>query len=1101
MAVPANASYITGTSVAVAVNATKAGYTSPSDVTRTLTLNLVAPSARTYTVPGSLKVGVAVTPMTPSATTDTDIASYGATGLPAGLAIDTGTGVISGTPSAASTGTASVTVTITDDAGNEATVSLTFPAVSKGEQALAGFAYTPSSLTFGDSAPSLTAPADPKGAVTYSATPSSVCTVNASTGALTIAGVGTCVVEATAAATADYEARTVSTTVTVEPAGTLALSLDAIAGDNVVNIAEKAAGFAIRGRTGTESGVSVTVTVGVQTLSATSGTGGAWSVAVPANASYITGTSVAVAVNATKAGYTSPSDVTRTLTLNLVAPSARTYTVPGSLKVGVAVTPMTPSATTDTDIASYGATGLPAGLAIDTGTGVISGTPSAASTGTASVTVTITDDAGNPTTVSLAFPAVSKGEQSLSGFGYDPSSLTFGDAAPSLSAPADPKGALTYSAAPPSVCTVNAGTGALTIVGAGACVVEATAAGNADYEAASEAFTVTVEPAGTQALTLALDAIAGDDVVNIAEKASGFAIRGQTGSESGASVTVTVGTETLTTTSGADGAWSVPVPADADYLTGTGVSVTVEASKTGFTAPVPVTRTLRVDLVAPSSPSWTVPASLKVGVAILDMTPSSTADTDIASYGATGLPAGLAIAAETGVISGTPSAASASTSSVTVTVTDTAGNEATISLTFPAVSKGVQNLAGFAYAPSSLTFGDSAPSLTAPAGAKGAVTWSATPSSVCTVNASTGALTIAGAGTCEVTATAAGNADYEAASEAFTVTVTERDVAGIRLTETTLDVPRGGTAIYGVKLTARPTGNVTVRITGLAGTDLTVTDANGVDLAQANAGLVFTTGSWEVDQYVTVAADRNAGAADYEVTITHRASGTDYGGVTASLKVTVAKRGVCHRDPNLREDIMSRLTHVEAIDPGDCGAVADEMLARVAVGGADRWGGVAAPRGLRGAVGGARGAHRGQRVARVVAGGGVRWSRCGGEAVRAQQRHRAGRGGCVPRDAEAADARPERQRHLDAGAGCVCGAERARGAVRAGQSAGGDAARRAGGSGEPRQGGGSAGGGGVASRQPRLRAGDGAVGEHAHAGARGFGDVSGAADDTARHLD
>ena len=187
-------------------------------------MDLVAPSSPSWTVPGSLQVGVAVTDMTPSATADTDIASYGASGLPAGLAIDPGSGAIGGTPSAASTGTAPVTVTITDDAGNETTVSLAFPAVSKGEQDLAGFAYTPSSLTFGDTAPSLSAPADPKGALTYSAAPSSVCTVNAGTGALTIAGAGACVVEATAAATADYEARTVSTTVTVEPAGTLTLS-------------------------------------------------------------------------------------------------------------------------------------------------------------------------------------------------------------------------------------------------------------------------------------------------------------------------------------------------------------------------------------------------------------------------------------------------------------------------------------------------------------------------------------------------------------------------------------------------------------------------------------------------------------------------------------------------------------------------------------------------------------------------------------------------------------------------------------------------------------------------------------------------------------
>ena len=206
-----------------------------------------------------------------------------------------------------------------------------------------------------------------RGALTYSAAPSSVCTVNAGTGALTIAGAGACVVEATAAATADYEARTVSTTVTVEAAGTLALTLDAVTGDNVVNIAEKAAGFVIRGRTGTESGVSVTVTVGTEPLSATSGADGAWSVTVPMAAGHLTGTGVEVKVEASKTGFTDATPVTRTLTVDLVAPSSPSWTVPGSLQVGVAVTPMTPSTTTDTDIASYGASGLPAGLAIDGG--------------------------------------------------------------------------------------------------------------------------------------------------------------------------------------------------------------------------------------------------------------------------------------------------------------------------------------------------------------------------------------------------------------------------------------------------------------------------------------------------------------------------------------------------------------------------------------------------------------------------------------------------------------------------------------------------------------------------------------------------------------
>ena len=184
-------------------------------------------------------------------------------------------------------------------------------------------------------------------------------------------------------------------------AGTLALTLDTIAGDDTVNIAEKAAGFTISGATGSEAGVSVTVTVGGTELTATSATGGAWSVAVPPGASYITGTSVAVTVSASKTGYTSPSDVTRALAVDLAAPSA-TYTAPSSLKVGVAVGAMTPS-TTDTDIASYGATGLPLGLGIDTGTGVISGTPDTAAANTADATVTVTDTAGNTANASIAW--------------------------------------------------------------------------------------------------------------------------------------------------------------------------------------------------------------------------------------------------------------------------------------------------------------------------------------------------------------------------------------------------------------------------------------------------------------------------------------------------------------------------------------------------------------------------------------------------------------------------------------------------------------------------------------------------------------------------
>ena len=111
--------------------------------------------------------------------------------------------------------------------------------------------------------------------------------------------------------------------------------------------------------------------------------------------------------------------------------------------------------------------------------------------------------------------------------------------------------------------------------------------------------TATSTPMTTPTLPLSLDVIAGDDVVNIAEKAGGFVITGDTGSVGGASVTVTIGSGTLTATSAPSGAWTVTVPADASYVTGASVDITVNATLTGYNAAVELTSTLAVDLVRP----------------------------------------------------------------------------------------------------------------------------------------------------------------------------------------------------------------------------------------------------------------------------------------------------------------------------------------------------------------------------------------------------------------------------------------------------------------------------------------------------------------------
>ena len=684
--VAADAAYITGASVALSVAAAKTGYTAPGPVTRTLTVDLSGPTAPSYSAPDSLKVGEAITAATPAG--GADINRYTAADLPPGLAIDAASGAITGTPTATATATAAVTVTVSDTAGNPATVALTFPAVAKGDQDLSGFAYSSPSVTFGATAPTLTAPTVLESAALSYTSTAAVCTVDASSGALALVAAGACTVTVSAAATTNYNADTATFEITVNPAGALTLRVDAVAGDDTVNIAEKAAGFSIGGTTGAAAGVAVTVVLGTQTFTAVTSaaltdhdddTGtpeqAAWSVDVAADAAYITGASVALSVAAAKTGFTAPTNVTRTLTVDLSGPTAPSYSAPDSLKVGEAITAATPAG--GADINRYTAADLPPGLAIDAASGAITGTPTATTTATAAVTVTVSDTAGNPATVALTFPAVAKGDQDLSGFAYSSPSVTFGATAPTLTAPTVLESAALSYTSTAAVCTVDASSGALALVAAGACTVTVSAAATTNYNADTATFEITVNPAG--ALTLRVAAVAGDDTVNIAEKAAGFSIGGTTGADAGVAVTVVLGTQTFTAVTSAaltdhdddtgtpeQAAWSVDVAADAAYITGASVALSVAAAKTGYTAPGPVTRTLTVDLSGPTAPSYSAPDSLKVGEAITAATPAGGAD--INRYTAADLPPGLAIDAASGAITGTPTATTTATAAVTVTV-------------------------------------------------------------------------------------------------------------------------------------------------------------------------------------------------------------------------------------------------------------------------------------------------------------------------------------------------------------------------------------------------------------------------------------------------
>ena len=114
-------------------------------------------------------------------------------------------------------------------------------------------------------------------------------------------------------------------------------------------------------------------------------------------------------------------------------------------------------------------------------------------------------------------------------------------------------------------------------------------------------------------------------------------------------------------------------------------------------------------------------------------------------------------------------------------------------------------------------------------------------------------------------------------TEDLPVTVTDNDTAGIVLTPTTLGVTEGGSATYTVELATEPSGEVTVTVGGATGTDLTV----------VNPSLTFTASTWNSAQTVEVRADEDDDGSDDSATLSHTASGADYGSVTEDLPVTV----------------------------------------------------------------------------------------------------------------------------------------------------------------------------------------------------------------------
>jgi hypothetical protein len=340
--------------------------------------------------------------------------------------------------------------------------------------------------------------------------------------------------------------------------------------------------------------------------------------------------------------------------VTVVPPADQTNAAGDAVSLAVAATDSAGQSLT------YSASGLPAGLSINAASGVISGTIAltAASTTPYSVSVTATDGAYSSTqsfawTVSHVL-VISPGDQS------SPAGNTVTLA---ISARDHDGYMLTYSATglPPGL-SINSSTGVITgTVAAGAdanspygVLVTASDGSNS----ANQVFVWTVAPrvaltnpgdqenAAATAVTLALSAQApsGDTLTYTASGLPpGLAINAATGLISG----------TIAGTADADSPYAVTLTAsDGTYSSTQTLNWTIDP---------------HVTITPPGDQSSAAGAVVTLAISASD------ADSDTLSYIATGLPAGLAINSGTGVITGTIAAGADSSSPYTVTVSASDG--------------------------------------------------------------------------------------------------------------------------------------------------------------------------------------------------------------------------------------------------------------------------------------------------------------------------------------------------------------------------------------------------------------------------------------------
>ena len=399
------------------------------------------------------------------------------------------------------------------------------------------------------------------------------------------------------------------------------VTIDTVAGDNVINGSEAAAGVAISGTTTAEVGQTVTVTFGGNSYTTQVQQGGVWSVNVPGtDLSALADNGYTVQVSVSDAAG-NPGSAGKAITLDTTPPTVSFNVVAGddvinSVEHGQAqivsgtatgasvgdkliITIGSNQYTTTVDASGYWSVGVPASVI------------SALADGTVTLSATITDSAGNSSTqthdVVVNTASVALTVNTLSGDDV----INAAEAGASLVINGS---SAQFASGTQVTITLNGKSYTATIQSDGAWQTTVPAADvgaladGASYQisvsaqdsagnSASATHTISVD---TTAPVISVNTLSGDDVLNAAEAQQPLTVHGSSSAEAGQTVTVTLGGKTYTALVGRDGTWTQDVPA-ADLVALSQGALTVTAvvnDKAGNSGQT--THTLTVDTVAPA---------------------------------------------------------------------------------------------------------------------------------------------------------------------------------------------------------------------------------------------------------------------------------------------------------------------------------------------------------------------------------------------------------------------------------------------------------------------------------------------------------------------